>query len=216
MEYGQLPTALGEYKIECKEMMFYQYLPIKMAYDSGVPTYEPRLKCFDSLIAKAMSDFLGNYGYLEYTASYFYFTAKYMYQAPNTSYNRMGYHSDGFMTNDINYVWCDKYPTVFNSSKFNLTQDDTLSIAEMEAQAKHENEVTYPENTLLRLDQFNIHKVAFVGVGCMRTFVKISVSKDKYDLIGNSHNYLLDYDWKMKERRPERNIPQSNLTQCHP
>ena len=31
----------------------------------------------------------------------------------------------------------------------------------------------------------------------------------KYDLIGNSHNYLLDYDWQMKERKQERNIPQS-------
>jgi hypothetical protein len=43
----------------------------------------------------------------------------------------------------------------------------------------------------------------------MRAFLKVSISKDKYDLIGNSHNYLLDYDWQMKERKQERNIPQS-------
>ena len=34
-------------------------------------------------------------------------------------------------------------------------------------------------------------------------------TKDKYDLIGNSHNYLLNYDWKMKQRKEARNIPQS-------
>jgi len=45
----------------------------------------------------------------------------------------------------------------------------------------------------------------------MRTFVKISFSKDKYDLIGNSHNYEMDYKWDMKERKEERNIPQTAL-----
>jgi hypothetical protein len=45
----------------------------------------------------------------------------------------------------------------------------------------------------------------------MRTFVKVSFSYDKYDLVGNSHNYLLNYAWEMKERKDDRNIPQSKL-----
>jgi hypothetical protein len=57
----------------------------------------------------------------------------------------------------------------------------------------------------------NIHKVAPVLVGGMRTFVKVSFSYDKYDLVGNSHNYLLNYAWEMKERKDDRNIPQSKL-----
>jgi hypothetical protein len=136
-----------------------------------------------------------------------------MYQMPNCSFNRMGWHSDGFLTDDINYIWCDKYPTIFNKSNFILSPDDTLSIQEMEMQADPLNDVTYNENQLIRLDQFNIHKVAPVKSGGMRTFLKVSISKDKYDLIGNSHNYLLNYDWKMKQRKEQRNIPQSIIHQ---
>jgi hypothetical protein len=121
----------------------------------------------------------------------------------------MDWHSDGFLTDDINYVWCDKYPTIFNDSNFKLTLNDNISMAEMKKQASPFNDVTYKENELLRLNQFNIHKVANVTDGGMRAFLKVSISKDKYDLIGNSHNYLMDYDWQMKERKQERNIPQS-------
>ena len=75
-----------------------------------------------------------------------------------------------------------------------------------------ENEITFPDCTILRLDEYNIHKVNdrdyFEG---MRTFVKVSFSQDNYDLEGNSHNYELNYYWKMKPRKIERNIPQSNL-----
>lgn len=86
---------------------------------------------------------------------------------------------------------------------------DNISLLEMKKQASPFNDVTYKENELLRLNQFNIHKVANVTDEGMRSFLKVSISKDKYDLIGNSHNYLLDYNWEMKERKQERNIPQS-------
>ena len=158
-----------------------------------------------------MSDFISTFGLDEYKESFMYVTAKSLYQQPNVSFNRMGWHSDGFLTEDINYIWCDKDPTIFNKSEFNLTLDDTVSMKEMEEQALEINDITFKENELLRLDQYNIHKVAPVLEGGMRTFVKISFSKDKYDLIGNSHNYLLDYNWEMKQRNTDRNIPQSNI-----
>ena len=41
-----------------------------------------------------------------------------------------------------------------------------------------------------------------------RTFIKISYSTDKYDLIGNSHNHEIDYRWEMRERGTMRNVPQ--------
>jgi hypothetical protein len=208
MKYGQLPKQLGIFEVECKEMMFYQYLPIKMPNDIQ-PIYESRLKCFDRLIGVICCDFIGEFGLDKYIASYVYLTAKFLYQMPNCSFNRMGYHSDGFLTDDVNYVWCDKHPTIFNNSDFKLTLDDGISMAEMDAQAIKENEITYHENSLLRLNQFNIHKVSDIKEGSMRSFLKISISNDKYDLIGNSHNYLLDYSWQMKQRKSERNIPQS-------
>lgn len=210
MKYGELPKSIGIIKIDCLEMMFYQYLPIKLIGNTE-PVYENRLKCFDKLVGAACCDFIGQYGLNRYVESYVYLTAKHMYQPPKQSFNRLGWHSDGFLTDDINYIWCDKYPTVFNSSVFELTPDDVISMAEMDDQAKPENDVLFKENELLRLNQFNIHRVAEVTKGCFRTFVKVSFSKDKYDLVGNSRNYLLDYNWEMKERKEERNIPQSKI-----
>lgn len=43
--------------------------------------------------------------------------------------------------------------------------------------------------------------------GGMRSFFKISVSTHRYDLLGNSHNYLLDYSWPMLDRQTLRNQP---------
>jgi hypothetical protein len=210
MRYGELPKPLGIFEVECNEMMFYQYLPIKMI-EQTQPVYENRLKCFDKLVGAICCDYIGEFGLDNYVNSYVYLTAKHLYQMPNCSFNRTGWHSDGFLTDDINYIWCDKYPTIFNRTEFHLPLDDLLSIEVMEKQAIPFNNYSYRENQLLRLNQYNIHKVAPVTEVGMRTFLKLSFSKDKYDLIGNSHNYLIDYNWEMKNRKEHRNIPQSIL-----
>lgn len=214
MQYGSAPKQLGEFKVECREMMFYQYLPIKFPSMTH-PVMESRLDCFKRIIGTACCDFIADFGLNAYGDSFVYVTAKFMYQQVNKPFNRPGWHSDGFMTSDINYIWCDRCPTIFNSSKFVLSQDDKKSLAEMEQQAIPKNNYSFPDNTLLRLNQFNIHKCADVTASGMRTFLKISFSGDRYDLIGNTHNYLLDYDWEMKPRKEERNIPQSNINHEH-
>lgn len=210
MKYGDLPKELGRFEINCKEMLFYQYLPIKLIGDTTI-TNEKRLSCFNDIIGVICCDYIGVYGLDNFVNSYVYITAKKLYQKEGCSFNRKGYHSDGFLTNDINYIWSDCKPTVFNNSNFNLTLDDKISLKEMEEQADELNIETYPDNTLLRLNQFNIHRVSNIQTPCFRTFLKVSISKDKYDLLGNSHNYLLDYNWEMKQRSDERNIPQSNI-----
>lgn len=213
MKYGTPPEYLGTHEVQCDEMLFYQYLPIKLR---GVQGYiiEERLQCFESLIQHALMDFRIDFGSEEYLDSYIYLTVKKMYQVGGCSFNRRGYHSDGFLTDDINYIWSDKNPTVFNLSKFDLTLDDEISMKEMESQAKPDLVAVYPENSLLRLDQYSIHKVCENNGLVLRTFIKISFSKDKYDLKGNSKNHLMDYDWKMRDRSTERNIPQIvNLNQ---
>lgn len=207
MKYGTLPKNLGLHDVECDEMLFYQYLPIKLKNQTE-PIVEQRLKCFKDLIGNICCDFVGEFGLDRFVNGYVYLTVKKKYQTAGCSFNRKGYHSDGFLTDDINYVWCDKNPTTFNYSNFNLTLDDKISMQEMEEQADVENEKTYPENSLLRLDQYNIHKVSEVKELVLRTFVKVSFSDDKYDLKGNSKNYLLDYDWEMRDRELQRNIPQ--------
>lgn len=211
MKYGKLPMVLDVRDIVCDEFMFYQYLPIKLATEARVAV-EKRLACFEGVIGTACCDYVGLRGLDAFIASYVYVTAKHMYQAPGCPMNRPGWHSDGFLTDDINYIWSDCAPTVFNHSNFDLTPDDELSLLEMERQALPENNVTYADGALLRLDQFSIHRVADVMTPMLRTFLKISFSTDKYDLIGNAHNDLLAYQWSMRPRGLVRNIPQSPLT----
>lgn len=207
--YGNLPENLGTYQVKGAEMMFTQYLPIKLAESTKI-AYEPRFRPYKHIIDIACTDFIREFGYDKYRESYVYLTVKNMYQLPEgNSFNREGYHSDGFLTNDINYIWSDKFPTVFNTSDFKLSLDDRLSLREMKEQAKAWYNKIYTEGSLLKLDQYCIHKVGEVTHPSMRNFVKVSISKDKYNLEGNSHNYLLDYDWVMKKREKERNIPQS-------
>lgn len=210
MTYGTEPVVIGTFKIICNEMMFYQYLPVKLR-GGHIEVYEDRLNPFCSIINAAAEDFIEEFGITAYNDNYVYLTVKKMYQTKGNSFNRLGYHTDGFMTKDINYVWCDKLPTVFNIAEFHLTQDDVISMREMEDQALSINEKRYPENTLLRLDQYQVHRVEEPEETVLRTFIKVSFSKDKYDLKGNSKNSKLNYSWDMRDRAQERNIPQKNI-----
>lgn len=206
MKYGELPKSLGVIPVSVDEMFFYQYLPVKLSGELK-PLYEQRLKIFDQIIGVVSCHYIGEFGLNKFRESYMYITAKHLFQKPNCEFNRPGYHSDGFMTDDINYIWCDNNPTVFNDYDFNLSQDCELSLKEMELQALNGKEITYLPNELLMLNQFNIHKVATIEAPGMRTFLKVSFSTEKYNLIGNSHNYLLDYNWDMQPRKIERNHP---------
>lgn len=201
-----MPALIGNFDINCKEMMFYQDMLIKYRQDDIV-SYEDRLNVFEGLIKSTVENFCKKYGKEACYDNYIYLSAKHLFQPANQSYNRPGWHSDGFGSDDINYIWSNKFPTVFNTSKFNLSNDDKKSMQEMEEQALPENDIVYPNNSLLRLDQYNIHRVATNTPAGMRTFIKVTFSKNKFNLLGNTHNYLLDYDWEMKPRSLDRNIP---------
>jgi hypothetical protein len=208
MNYGALPIVIGEQiEIDCCEFLLYQYLPIKLASSVEIKV-EPRLECFSRIVGAACCDYIGLRGIDSWVASYAYLTAKHTFLPAGVNQNRPGWHSDGFMTDDINYVWCDQLPTVYNSSPFCLTLDDEISMLDMEHQAQPRLSKQFPLNTLLRLDQFCIHRCAEVPVPTLRTFVKVSISCDRYDLLGNSHNHLLEYHWPMRERALHRNVPQ--------
>lgn len=206
MKYGEYPKTLLTHEVKCNEMMFYQYMPIKLSGQSSI-TMEERLQCFENLIGASCCDFIGMDGLDKFIESNVYLTVKHAYQQAGCSYNREGWHSDGFMTDDINYIWSDRFPTVFNLTPFNLTQCHEISLVEMNDQAKDLYNIHYSDCELLRLNQYNIHKVGEITEGEFRTFFKLSFSKDKYNLIGNTHNYMLDYEWEMKPREISRNHP---------
>ena len=198
MRYGDAPEVLGNFSPWPCEMMFVQYLPIVMP--NFWPRIPPNIQCFERLIDRALWD-------LKLSEHYVYLTAKRLYVTPQCRGNRPGWHSDGFGSDDVNYVWSDAHPTEFCEQPFDLSDDHAESLRQMEQQARPENIRTYPNGTLLRLTPSVIHRVSEQPFEGWRTFVKISVSKHRYDLEGNAHNYLFDYDWPMRPRELVRNHP---------
>ena len=205
--FDGVPKLLGMFDLPVEEYFSYTYLPIKLVGQSSV-TVERRLQVFDPIIGRACCDFIGDFGLDLFIDSYVYLTAKHAKQRAGCGFNRPGWHSDGFMSDDISYVWSNRQPTVFNPGPFVLTLDDALSMVEMEQQADETKNVTHPNGTLVRMDQSVIHKVAEFEPGD-RAFAKIVVSRDVFNLEGNSINYDLGYRWNYVERRAERNIPQA-------
>lgn len=211
MKYGTLPHEVGTIQNGLDEMMFYQYLPIKGkdSFYFSLPTQLDN-DFITELLTIVNSDFISLNGVKEFKESYVYLTVNQLYVSNSKGVNRPGIHSDGFMTNDINYIWSNEMPTIFYSGEFpNVPMDDTLSIEYFEQQKSKCERVVYPTNTILRLDQFNIHETntieEFNGLRC---FIKVSFSKDKYDLKGNARNGYITQDWEYRDRVQTRNVPQ--------
>lgn len=197
---GSAPKIVAHMDVRASEMLFVQYMPIQMPYDDiRIPQ---QLRCFKPLVDAAIED-----DDRHYIDSYIYITAKHMYVDRDRCFNRHGWHIDGFGTDDINYIWSDRAPTEFCVQHFDLSPDCDESMRQMEQQARAENIRVYGYNVLLRLDNTMVHRVPPIIAPGFRTFVKISISRDQYNLEGNAHNYLFDYDWPMVPRGQRRNHP---------
>lgn len=194
--YGREPILVDELELAHGEMCFVQYMPIRInRSDIRVPE---RLKWAMPIIEKCHE--IEDFGYA-------YLTAKVLWVNRENMGNRKGWHSDGFMSDDISLIWSDCCPTEFAVQQFRLTMDHEISMQEMAKQVRHRNIVTYPPCSLLRLDQYVIHRVSEQPYEGMRAFVKVSLSNEKYNLEGNARNELFDYDWKMAPRKQSRNHP---------
>lgn len=203
MEYGAAPKVLGEFDLEPSEFCYVQYLPI--ALPRGHFAVPDNLKWVQPLLDAIEAKY-----HIRYT-DHVYLTVKHMFVSGSDCGNRPGWHSDGFGTDDLNYIWCDRSPTEFAIQPFKLSPDCTTSMQEMEDQFVPGTEIVYPPKTLLLLDQGVIHRTPTYCEPGYRTFVKISISKHRYNLKGNAHNYLLNYDWDMVERTVERNHPTTEV-----
>lgn len=201
--YGAPPIDLGLIDISPKEMMFWLYCPVKLPgmLSMSVPD---NLRQFGPLLRAARDD-----ASEVWRDNYVYITAKTLFVSADNPGNRPGWHSDGFMTDDLNYIWSDCNGTLFwePQNRVSFVQDHMDSLAEMQAAAHVGPHTVYPDKHLLRLDQTVIHRVADVKTPRVRSFVKISVSRDRYDLVGNSVNHELAPDWKYFERNADRNAP---------
>lgn len=210
--YGKLPKDLGLCDLKAfEEVMYYLYLPLKLAGTERIPAIPHRLRPIAPLLLAIFNDLRKDFDANAWKDNNIYITAKRMYCGQGTTPNRPGWHADGFGTEDLNYVWYDCVPTVFNTSEFKITEGDHVkSLLEFDAQALPENDVVFPVRHLLRLDPHVVHRVADVPAEqVMRTFIKISVSKDRYNLKDNSRNPDLPTGWTYYDRAKVRNDPAS-------
>lgn len=207
--YGAKPESLGVLELEWDEYLHFMYLPVMIEGDRRIVVPNQ----LEFLREQIVSITLGEWNRRLDTGSsmwqYVYVTARRGYATPGNPLNRPGWHTDGFGGEDVNYVWTDRFPTLFAEQEFRGVSDDHVtSVHEFEEQLDVERIVRYPDRTLLRLDPFVVHAAPEIPApGGERSFFKVSFSDERYNLKGNSHNHDLDYSWPMFSRDEVRNDP---------
>lgn len=211
--HSTVPESLGEFHVHNKEYCQYLYLPIKMA-DGFDIVLEPRLKFLENMIYAAIDHECYHKSLDWITGKYIYLTVKQTLVPKGLDQNRPGWHSDGFGTNDVQFIWFNKWPTEFLIGDYEVSKDDIMSMEEMKC---HEDGYYLhgrqpplyepPPFHLYRIDQNNIHRTVPAPETGVRLFVKITISEHRYAQEGNSHNYNMNYDWTMAPRKTDRNQP---------
>jgi hypothetical protein len=203
-DYGKPPVYLGQYPISLPEVMYYLYLPVQMN-ELGLGgtanlRLPPNLECCRGMISRATV-------FAQRRFPYIYLSARKGWATPDNPLNRPGWHADGFGSEDLNFVWWTGPGTRFAVQEFVGISDDHIeSLRQFDAQIDPERIVTYPEKGLYALDARMIHATPLIELpGCMRQYIKISLSDHRYNLENNSHNYLFDYDWPLTKREVLRN-----------
>jgi hypothetical protein len=217
--YGAAPVDLGEFKLDTSEMMFWLYLPIKMPGE--VWTMVPaQLDKYLRLITAVRDDVYLSYGGNKWDDSYVYLSVKITHVTPDAPGNRPGWHSDGFLTEDLNYIWADRNPTEFfiTRNPYPVAADHAESLRQFQVIADPtmlygtERLEHAKVNHLYRLDQTHIHRVSKNVESGKRAFLKVSISDKPYVQLGNSINHhplLIDHPRPTVERQAERNCPQA-------
>lgn len=204
--YGKATKCVGHHYMDLGEVMYYLYLPIAMpgaTFDIRLPPNLARCReLVERTIAHAhmMRDTRGDYVYI---------SARKGWATPDNPLNRPGWHCDGFGTDDLNYVWWKGPGTRFAIQSFAAIEADHVrSMAQFEEQVVADNVWSPPESGVYMIDPYVVHATPIIAPpGCWRQYVKISFSKERYNLENNSHNYLFDYSWKLHTREALRNDP---------
>lgn len=210
MKYGNAPAQHGIWDLKFEEYMHQMYLPIAVPDDLGAGIQIPRNLAFaEEMILKVIHH---EWVIRANPTTHVYVTARRGYATPGNPLNRPGWHSDGFGTDDVNYVWTDRFPTLFAIGEFgNISTDHAESSRQFTTTADNSALTTiktYADRELLRLDPSVIHTAPPIPApGGERSFFKISFSNSRYNLKGNAHNYALEYDWPMFDRQVARNDP---------
>lgn len=179
------PKVVGHYELNNKEFMFWLYCPIKTPNTGFI--YPDNLLKFSNLVEYCLKD-------EDITGKYIYLTVKSLYVDENSFGQREGWHSDGFLTDDVNFIWSDENPTTFSYKSVKLTSCHNESLKQMNEECSNDLEgCSYQgvKNMVYRLTSNQIHKPTKPNKGCFRNFVKVSVSDTLYKHAGMSSNHKI-------------------------
>jgi hypothetical protein len=203
--YGKEPQVFNTpIEIKDNQSKYFLYMPIKMPYSYiKIPSI---LKDYEPLVLKAIKNEEANHQSI--LDLYVYLSVEVSPVKAGMTQKRPGWHTDGFLTDDINYIWHNDLPTEFCIQEFTIALDHNVSMEQFTKHARNDFIKTYPVNKLMRLTDENVHRCALATKHIQsRIFVKVSFSKEKYNLKGNTHNPLFDYEWVMHDRQEVRNCP---------
>lgn len=140
---------------------------------------------------------------------YAYLTLKRMYVQPNSVGNREGWHIDGFLSDQKNFIWSDSdaMPTEVCRGKFTLTEDHEESLEEMLHQASYGFIEQLKTGRLYNMGQNCVHRPSRndTNQAVLRTFVKITYTRELFNGFGNAWNYKLPHIKPSKQRSDCRN-----------
>jgi len=206
------PESLGVFEMSMDELCFYQYFKCKNKGTSRV-VLEKRMRPCVAMINECLKDFDDRNPKDSAFGKNVYVTLKHLYQFDRTQYNRRGYHCDGFGTNDMNYIWSNTQPTIFNRYQITMTDCHDQSLVDMRKNLPAEKEYSFHNKSLIMLRPNVPHRVNECGTEGVRTFFKLSITDHEYDLYGNSinHKLITAKNYPKRLRNKWRNPPERIL-----
>ena len=205
--YGKMPEVISEEVVKNDSTMMCLYMPIKLSDSLDMRIPDQFLWVTNLLYEIFVRDMCVS----DQRSKYIYLTVKSGWVSGDHTMQRPGFHTDGFMTDDINYLWSDNNPTQFiGGCIMGVPEDHEESLEYFDSilEGTGLEPKEYPNNTLLKLNDRVIHRARPVMTPGFRNFVKITVSGHQYRLKGNTVNPMLDSGWiNDVERKISRNCP---------
>lgn len=138
---------------------------------------------------------------------YLYISVKKSHVAPYTTAMRSGFHVDGFLSEDRNWILSDSLPTKVALGGFSVDADHEQSLEQFAVQARYKEHVQLKPHTLYFLDHECVHAPSLNPrpETVVRTFIKVVASKELFNGYGNAWNYLLPHIKPTAKRGSSRN-----------
>ena len=131
-----------------------------------------------------------------------------------------GLHVDGFQGARIqpktlinrSYVATTNGGTRFYKQPFVVVDPDIWNVFQGFDLQAGESFFTAKENTVYLMDAYTVHESGLASRTGSRMFFRLSFDVKEFDRWGNTHNSMLDYDWKMVTRNAHELVETPNLS----